>query len=219
MKDKSALMQKTAIRFAKVGPSIYHSHHDMIRFWERAVKRANLPMRLTQGFNPRPRMVFPHALGVGIASRHEEVELELHAAVPLDDLLRRITDACGDTLDILEAVNLPPVKKSRQMTASFYRICGWPASANETLGGIGDLILGRGEIVVERGAPGDKRRVDIRPHIKSVAYDAAAGCIELELSHSQSGSARPDEIAKLAAAEAGVDWRDLTMEKTGMCLS
>lgn len=190
----------------------------MIRFWERAVKRAELPLRLTQGFNPRPRIIFPHALGLGIASRHEEVELELHARLGLPELLQRLRDAAGDTLEIRDAVNFPPVKKSRQLVASSYAISGWSAAAGPRLADAARGILGMESIPVERGAPGNRRSLDIRPFVAGLDYDAAEGVLILKLAHSNAGSARPDEIAKLAAAIVGDDPWVLAIEKTAMTL-
>lgn len=218
MNPMSQMLQKTAIIYGKSGPAIYHSHHDMIRFWERAVKRADLPLRLTQGFNPRPRIVFPHALGLGIASRHEEVELELHARVPKDELLARVRHAAGDTLDILDAVNLPPVKKSRQMRRSDYLVTGWPDGAVDKLPEAIGAILAREEIVVERGAPDNRRRADIRPYLGGLTVDPAAAALRIELIHTLTGSARPDEVTRLAAELVGADAHDLRIEKIDMAL-
>ncbi len=215
--DKHAqLTQKTLVRFAKTGPAIYHSHHDMLRFWERAAKRAELPLRLTQGFNPRPRMIFPHALGVGIASRQEIVVLELYARHDVRDLLTKLRAACGDTLEILDAENMPPVKKSPQLVASSYLITGWTDDALRRLPELAEQILAMPAIPVERGAPGEKRQLDIRPFVKSLRADARG--LVLELHHNQAGSGRPDEIAKLSASLLAVDPHTLAIEKTGMSL-
>lgn len=219
MSDRTAMKQKIAVVFAKTGPAIHHSHHDLIRFWERAVKRAGLPVRLTQGFNPRPRIIFPHALGLGVASRHEEVELELYESVPVGEILPRLKRAVGDTLEIIDAVPLPPVKKSRQILSSSYRIGGWPDSAGEALAAFAADILRRGEIRVERGAPGDRRSVDVRPYLQSVTHDPEDRALRLVLKHTPTGSGRPDEIAKLAAEAVGCDWRDVRLEKIGMVLA
>ncbi len=218
MNQHSELVQKSAVRFAKTGPAIYHSHHDLIRFWERAVKRAGLPMRLTQGFNPRPRIVFPHALGLGIASRCEEVELELCSRLDNAELAERLIRASAGALEILSVHTLPPGKKSRQLTASSYTIAGWPEELLARLPDIAAEILALTEIPVERGAPGEKRSLDIRPYLKRLLFDPVGRCLVLELIHTQTGSARPDEVAKLAAARAGADWHDLRLEKTGMTL-
>lgn len=218
MNDQSRMVQKTAVCFAKKGPAIYHSHHDMIRFWERAIKRAGLPVRLTQGFNPHLRLVFPHALGLGIASRHEEVELELYETVPLDQLLERVKGAAGDTLDIVGAVELPPMKKSRLMVESVYHICGW---TDEALGRIAEAcseIMARTEIVVERGAPGKRRSMDIRPYLLEVRFAEEEKAVLARLAHTLGGAARADEVAKLVADLTGMDALDLTIEKIGMTL-
>lgn len=218
MDETSRLTQKTAVRFAKTGPAVYHSHHDMIRFWERAVKRADLPVRLTQGFNPRPRLVFPHALGLGIASECEEVEIELHARVDLPDLVGRLERAVAGAVGIAGARNLPPVKKSRQLVASAYLITGWPDAAFAQLPAAVDGILAETSLEMERGTGRDTRRVDIRPFLARLYVDMPARALGLELRHTQSGSGRPDEVAKLASARAGCDWRDLVIVKTGMTL-
>lgn len=218
MTDPTLMLQKTAVIYAKTGPAVYHSHHDMIRFWERAVKRADLPVRLTQGFNPRPRIIFPHALGLGIVSRHEEVELELYRPVGAEELLARLRNAAGDTLDILDAIDLPPVKKSRQMHTSEYSISGWPAEARPGLADAVRGILAMDAIQVERGAPGNRRSMDIRPFLRRLEYVVDDGALRLCLIHTLTGSARPDEVAKLAAQATGTDYHDLIIEKTAMHL-
>lgn len=220
MKQLCQMLQKTAVHFAKNGPAIYHSHHDMIRFWERAIKRAELPMRMTQGFNPRPRIIFPHALGLGIASMHEEVELELCVVLDKNHILQQIKFAAGDTLGIIDAVNLPPVKKSRQLVASTYRIWGWPDSVAARLGSVAQAIVEYPEIIVERGAPGKKRSLNVKPflHTLVAAQDNGKPVLDLGLIHNTSGSARPDEIASLAASLLDVDKYSLSITKTGMTL-
>ncbi|MDR1518600.1 MAG: TIGR03936 family radical SAM-associated protein [Planctomycetota bacterium] len=218
MSANCQLIQKSAVRFAKTGAAIYHSHHDMLRFWERLVRRAGLPVRLTQGFNPRPRLVFPHALGLGIVSRLEEVELELHSRLDNREIQRRLSLASPGAVEILEVRGLPPAKGSRQIVASSYRLSGWPGDDSPALGQAAAELMAKPEIQVERGAPGEKRRIDIRPFIKKLALDAGSDSLELAVSHTRTGSARPDEAAKLLAAAINRDWRDWRIEKTGMRL-
>ena len=218
MENLSLMVQKTAVRFAKTGPAVYHSHHDMIRFWERAIKRAELPVRLTQGFNPHLRIVFPHALGLGIASRHEEIELEMYASVPLDALVERVRAAAGDTLEILGVTELPPVKKSRLVTECSYHIYGWNDVALAGLEQACAALMAREEVIVERGAPGKRRSLDIRPFLLAVEFLPRERAVFARLQHTLTGAARPDEVARLAAEATGTDARDLTIEKIGMLL-
>jgi radical SAM-linked protein len=178
-------------------------------------------VRFTQGFNPHLRLVFPHALGLGISSRHEEVELELYSPVPLDTVLERVRLAAGDTLEILDAAPLPPVKQSRLLTESSYRIHAWPDAALPRLEQACAALLAREEIVVERGAPGKRRSMDIRPYLLQLEYRPGDCSVFARLRHTLTGAARADEVARLlvdAAGGEGMDARDLLIEKTGMIL-
>lgn len=188
----------------------------MIRFWERAVKRAALPVRLTQGFNPRPRLVFPHALGLGVETRHEEIELEFYEEIELDDLISRLTAACEGVLDILSATSLPPVKKGRLIKESSYRLSGWPMDAGAGIEAKITELLAADSLVKQRGAPGSERQVNIRPFIKSLSLDKDSMTVFAVFNHDSSGSARLDEIASLLGDAVGCDWRMIKLEKTGM---
>ena len=68
---------KLRLRFAKRGDLRLVSHHDLMRCLERMLRRAQIPMAMSQGFNPRPKIVFALALGLGIEGRREVVDLEL----------------------------------------------------------------------------------------------------------------------------------------------
>lgn len=209
------IVQKNSIRYRKAGLSRFHSHHDMIRFWERAVRRAGLPTRMTEGFNPRPRLVFLHALGVGIESFHEEVELELSRRMDRGELAERLAGAVGDALRVEGVVALPPVKKGRVLVGSAYEFSGWKDGS--IMPRVAADLTASQNLVVERGQ--ERKRLDIRQYVVSVASCADGGSVRVELRHTQEGTARPDEIAKLLADAAAMDWRDISIVKTGMTLS
>jgi radical SAM-linked protein len=218
MQAENQLIQKSAVRFAKTGRAIYHSHHDMIRLWERLIRRAKIPVRLTQGFNPRPRLVFPHALGLGISSRLEVVELELAARLDNREIFSRLSQAASGTLEILDVHTLPPVKASRQILASSYRLSGWTRQDTDAVKRAAAGILLRREIMVERGVSRERRSLDIRPFIAGVTVASDGNDLELSIHHTQRGSARPDEIVRLLAGAIGRDGREWSIEKIRMKL-
>ncbi|MCG0278925.1 MAG: TIGR03936 family radical SAM-associated protein, partial [Thermanaeromonas sp.] len=65
------------VKFAKVGTGRFLSQLEVMRVLQRAARRAGLPLALTEGFNPHPRMSFGPALAVGAESEAEYVDLEL----------------------------------------------------------------------------------------------------------------------------------------------
>ena len=78
---------KVRLRFAKCGDLRLVSHHDLMRCLERMLRRAQIPIALTQGFNPRPKMTFALALGLGIEVDREVVDLELSEPLEPSELL------------------------------------------------------------------------------------------------------------------------------------
>src|SRR5436309_13789025 len=81
---------KVRIRFRKDGDLRLLSHHDLMRTFERMLRRAALPFRSTEGFHPKPRMVFALSLPLGVAGLDEVVEVELTQELPADDVLSRL---------------------------------------------------------------------------------------------------------------------------------
>ena len=86
---------KVRLRFAKRGDLRLISHHDLLRCLERALRRARIPMAVSQGFNPRPKIVFALALALGIEGRREVVELELAEPTEPAEVLRRLAASDG----------------------------------------------------------------------------------------------------------------------------
>ena len=68
-------MSKYILKFEKDDSVKFVSHLDLIRVFDRAMRRAELPMGYSAGFNPHPLMTFAHPLGVGVASCAELVEI------------------------------------------------------------------------------------------------------------------------------------------------
>ena len=100
---------KVRLRFAKCGDLRLVSHHDLMRCLERMLRRARIPMASTQGFNPRPKMTFALALGLGIEGRCEVVDLEL--SEPLEtrpSCSCRLRPVAPAGFDWIDARPLPP---------------------------------------------------------------------------------------------------------------
>ena len=99
---------KVRLRFAKRGDLRLISHHDLMRCVERMLRRAQIPMATSQGFNPRPKVVFTLALALGIEGHREVVELDLAEPLSPEEVLSRLRAASPRGLDWLEAEAVPP---------------------------------------------------------------------------------------------------------------
>lgn len=76
--------------FAKKGNMKYISHLDLARLFHRAARRADIPVELSKGFSPRPKIRFKRALKLGIESEAEEAVFELKSSMSLDDFRGRL---------------------------------------------------------------------------------------------------------------------------------
>ena len=99
---------KLRVRATKIGKVRFTSHRDAARMWERALRRAGLPVAFTEGFTPRPKISFGLALPTGAESIAEYVDIELQRAVAaadvdLETLPARLSKALPTGFDVLVA--------------------------------------------------------------------------------------------------------------------
>src|SRR3954468_12553257 len=75
---------KVRIRFSKLGKVRFTSHRDVARIWERALRRAAVPVAYTEGFSPHPKLSFGLALSTGHESLGEYLDVDIAAAAAAD---------------------------------------------------------------------------------------------------------------------------------------
>lgn len=136
------------IRFAKVGRAAFLGHLDLVRLLSRSFRRADLPMAMTRGFSPKPRISFGPALGLGIPSLGElmDVDLEHPNGVEL---------VAAEVRDRLAAVCPPGIEIQ---DCSIVRLAGHPLAQTPDVG-VGKLI--------------DAVDVVIQPAADGIAHDQA----------------------------------------------
>ena len=97
------------ITFAKRGALSFISHLDFNHSFIRILKRAGLPLRYSEGFNPRPKIVFGLPLSVGMVGENELVDIGLTDALSSDEVMARLASAVPDELEI-KSVDEPGLK-------------------------------------------------------------------------------------------------------------
>lgn len=78
-------------KFSKTKDMIYISHLDLIRLFGRAIRRAGLPIALTEGFNPHPKFKLKRALKLGLVSLDEEAEMVLNEQIQAQEIFEKIS--------------------------------------------------------------------------------------------------------------------------------
>jgi len=98
------VVQRVRLRYAKRGRLRFTSHRDIQRALERAVRRAGVPVALSAGFTPRPRISYANAVPTGAASEAEYVELALSRCCEASWVAGALDSALPPGLDVLDAV-------------------------------------------------------------------------------------------------------------------
>src|SRR5215210_7228221 len=89
------------IKFVKQGALRYTGHLDLHRLWERAARRAELPLAYSQGFHPQPKMNIAAALPLGFSSRCEVMDMKLEHEVQLDGIREKLQQTLPAGIQVL----------------------------------------------------------------------------------------------------------------------
>jgi radical SAM-linked protein len=190
----AAAADKVRLRFHKGGHLRWLSHHDLMRTFERMLRRAELPFRRSAGFHPHPRIVCALSLPLGAVGRAEVVEIEFDQRLAPEEVRDRLRAQSPPGLDVLDAKRIPPAAAAH--VVGFCYALTVPADrVAAALPRVADLLAAT-QCVVERTRP-TPRRLDVRPLIRDVRLDAATGRLEMDLCLSPAGAPRADEVLGL----------------------
>ena len=179
------------VRFTKAGRMRFLSHHDLMRLFERALRRSGLPLRMTEGYNPHPVIAFPTALGLGIESEDEVMEFELTSWVAP----RGIQAAFGAQLP--EGIAVVSAEAFDRRRRSFIDFVEYEASCPGQEEGLDAKIrafLGTKECPVERVSDKGSKTVEIRQYV--MAADHEGDRVLLGVRVTDQGTAKPEEVLR-----------------------
>src|SRR5579875_2717477 len=206
------VVQRIRFRYAKRGRLRFSSHRDFARAFERALRRADVPMAYSAGFTPHPKISYVGAAPTGVASEAEYVEIGLAAERDPAALAAALDAALPDGLDIVEAVVAGPGSLAERMQAAHWRM-ELPGVPTEAARRAVDALLALPVLEVERLTKNGRRAVDVRGpilRVEIIAGDAqpAAGPSRaiLELVVRQvTPTVRPDDVLAALQIAAGAE--------------
>lgn len=192
---------KIRARMAKESEAKYVSHLDFQRALERALRRAELPIAFSQGFNPHPRFSFASAAAVGITSETEFVDFELSEPVDPVEFAARLNVGLPLGFRVLEArVAAPggPGLMAELDSAEYCLGLEFPDAAPDLVSAI-TTFLNREEVVVEKQGKKGPRPVNIRPMAYRLAAVEPQGrqvWLSAILAAGSEGTLRPDDLVR-----------------------
>lgn len=187
-------MQRIRIRYAKRGPLRFTSHRDFARAFERAMRRAGVPVAFSQGFTPHPKVSYASTAPTGVATEAEYLEIGLRERVDPGELRDALNAALSPGLEVLDAVEATGGNLADRMEASHWRV-ELPGVEPEALRRAVRAFEDAAEVRVERLTKQGRRSIDARGAVVriSVLDSAETGHTEGAGARAEAGAAGSDE--------------------------
>jgi len=192
------------IRYAK-GPSIrFIGHLDLLRTWERALRRAQIPMAYSQGFNPHPRINLGAALPLGYSSECELIDLWIENEIETTEIMSRISRSLPPGIALAAVDPIPAASPSLQKSirwAEYLTILDQNTSVEEMKLKVNELLA---QDTLQRMRRG--KTYDLRPLLDSIEVSEMEGraTLKMTLCSSQQGTGRPDEVLDALGLDASL---------------
>lgn len=199
-------MRRLRLTFSRQDRLKWLSHLDMMRLWERALRRAEVPLAFSQGFTPHPRIAMALPLPVGAEGESELMDVVVAEPVALPSFIERLRPQLpeGVALHSLEEVDLVgPSLQSRVRFADYAIRLATGQSTEESEAAVqGFLAQTEAFLEVRRG----KRvaTLNLRALVVSLAVTEASGeaCeLQMRLRADSAGAGRPEEVARVLGFE------------------
>lgn len=159
--------QKLRLRYAKRGPARFTSHRDFGRALERALRRAEIPMAYSSGFNPHPRISYASPSPTSASSEAEYVELGLSRVCDPAKVVAALNEVLPVGFEMLDAADAVKASLGELLQASDWEVRLAGLEPGVLAAAVAEL-MGRDEVTVERMTKRGLRSFDVRAAIVSL---------------------------------------------------
>ena len=191
-------VQRLRLRYTKRGRLRFTSHRDIARAFERALRRAQVPMAYSAGFSPHPKISWVGAAPTGVASEAEYVEIAVAVRVEPDRLRAALDASLPDGLDVVEVVEAPPgTSLPERVEASAWEVRLPDVPVERAVVAV-RAFLAAPEVLVQRLVKDGVRTLDARAATVSLRASSTSGdegCATLDLVvRHVTPAVRPDDV-------------------------
>ncbi|HNN13731.1 MAG TPA: TIGR03936 family radical SAM-associated protein [Anaerolineales bacterium] len=184
---------RVRITFTKQGALRYIGHLDLHRVWERAMRRADLPLSYSQGFHPQPKISLAAALPLGFSSRAEVLDVRLNEEIALEEISNRLKDNLPPDIKVTDLQSVDerlPALQTRVLSAEY------EVQLKEAIDG-SELKRKVEELLASESIQRERRNkfYDLRPLIESLCVDEEQGPgLKMTLAAREGATGRPEEV-------------------------
>ena len=188
---------KARIKFRKYGALRFIGHLDVMRFFQKVMRRADIPIAFTGGYSPHMIMSFASPLGIGLSSDGEYFDIELSAPINSGEAVRRMNEACVEGIEVVSFRQIPEEKKMTGMTilaAADYLVQPKNHSGflPEDWTARFETFLAQSQIRIVKQTKRSEKEVDIRPMIYN--WEIRGNSVFMQLAAGSAQNLKPDLV-------------------------
>lgn len=186
-------------------------HLDIMRYFQKAIRRAEIPIAFTSGYSPHMIMSFANPLGVGLTSDGEYFDIELTEPIASREAVKRLNEQMVDGMEIVSFVQIPDDKKSKGMSivaGADYLSSVKNGSLPENLAEKLEAFYAQNEICVVKKTKKSEKEVDIRPMIYKL--ECRNGGIYMRVAAGSVQNLKPELVTEAFVRYLGMDAEEVT---------
>ena len=200
---------KLRIKFNKHGVIRFIGHLDLMRYFQKTIRRVGIDVSYSGGFSPHQIMSFAQPLGVGITSNAEYMDIQVDSFTSCEDVKLRLNAVSIPEIQVLSVKILPDDAENAMasVAAAEYTIRFKENKAPALdFDALIDKMMQRGEILFIKEGKKGAREVNLRPGIYHFTYDSNA--FRLLVDASSGGNIKPAQVMNSLLSEAGLELED-----------
>ncbi len=199
---------KLRIKFIKHGAIRFIGHLDVMRFFQKTIRRAGIDVAYSGGYSPHQIMSFAAPLGVGLESNGEYMDIEVNSISSCEDVMNKLNEASVPGIQVVNVIILPEGAGNAMasVAAASYTVCfredRFPALFHKTDQEINRLLqdyLEKDEIIIIKDGKNGPREVNIRPGIMELKYENTR--LKMLVDASSAGNIKPIQIVETLLKE------------------
>lgn len=195
---------KLRIKFRKYGPIRFIGHLDVMRFFQKAIRRAQIDIAYTGGFSPHQIMTFAAPLGVGMTSNGEYMDIEVNSIKSCAEVKEKLNTASVPGIEIISVKVLPEDAGNAMASVAAASYTVRFREGREPLCDISAEIknfIAREHIIITKETKKGSRELDLKPGIYELTWENDA--FHMLLCASSAGNIKPVQILEALLAQSG----------------
>ena len=195
--EKRNQIMKLRIKFKKFGPIRFIGHLDVMRYFQKAIRRAQLDVAYTQGFSPHQIMSFASPLGVGLESNGEYMDIEVHSLISCKDVQDRLNAVGAPGIEVVSVKVLPDGAGNAMASVA---AASYTVTFREGRGPHFEIekalknFLAKEQILITKEGKKGTREVDLKPGIYELTWQENA--LHMLVDASSAGNIKPIQIVE-----------------------